>query len=54
MKTYGKILELKRDKSKIEEGTQNAISKSYDYSKVEHIRPLTDYLDILSEKTNYK
>lgn len=50
MKTYSKILELKRDKSKIEEGTQNAISKSYDYSKIEHIKPLTDYLEMIFEK----
>lgn len=54
MKTYGKILELKRKKSKIEEGAQNAILESYDYSKVEHIKQLTDYLDMLCEKTNYK
>lgn len=52
MKAYSKILELKRDKSNIEKGTQNAILKSYDYSKVENIKPLTDYLEMICEKTN--
>ncbi|MBP2028579.1 menaquinone-dependent protoporphyrinogen IX oxidase [Acetoanaerobium pronyense] len=49
MKAYSKILELKRDKSNIEKGTQNAISKSHDYSNVEAIEHITEYLSKLLE-----
>ncbi|MDQ2087897.1 flavodoxin domain-containing protein [Herbivorax sp. ANBcel31] len=47
MKTYSKILDLKNNKSKIEEGTRNAISKSYDNSSREYIKPMVDYINQL-------
>ncbi len=44
MKSYSKILQLKRNKSKLEKGINSAILTSYDHSKKEDIRPLNSYL----------
>lgn len=45
MNTYSKILEFKSNKSDIEDGTSKAISKSYDHSSSEYIKPMIDYLN---------
>ena len=45
MNTYSKVLEFKNNKSDIEDGTSKAISKSYDHSSSEYIKPLIDYLN---------
>lgn len=44
MKAYNKVLELKNNKSDIEDGTSKAISKSYDHSSSEYIKPMIEYL----------
>ena len=54
MKTYSKILQLKRKKSKLEQGTNSAILTSYDYSKKEQIKPLTSYLRKIIAKRSKK
>jgi len=50
MKTYNKVLEFKNNKSDIEDGTSKAISKSYDHSSSEYIKPMIDYLNQLLNK----
>lgn len=50
MKIYSKALEFKNNKSDIEAGTSKAISKSYDHSSSEYIKPMIDYLDHLLKK----
>lgn len=50
MKTYNKILEFKNNKSDIEDGTSKAISKTYDHSSSEYIKPMIDYLNEFSNK----
>lgn len=45
MKIYSKALELKNNKSEIEDGTSKAISKSYDHSSREYIKPMVEYLE---------
>ncbi len=50
MKTYNKVLEFKNNKSDIEDGTSKAISKSYDHSSSEYIKPMIDYLHQLLNK----
>lgn len=44
MKVYSRILELKSDKTAIEDGTSKAISASYDHSCRKYIKPLIEYL----------
>ena len=53
MKTYNKVLELKNNKSEIEDGTSKAISTSYDHSSKENIKPLIDYLEGLLTNNLY-
>lgn len=48
MKTYNKILKFKNDKSDIEDGTSKAISRTYDYSSRDYIKPMIDYLSEFS------
>ncbi|WP_422487166.1 flavodoxin domain-containing protein [Gudongella sp. DL1XJH-153] len=48
MKTYNRILEFKNDKSDIEDGTNKAISRTYDHSSRENIKPMIDYLNKIS------
>ena len=50
MKTYSKVLELKRKKSDVEDGTSKAILKSYDHSSSEYIKPMIDYLNQFLEE----
>ncbi len=50
MKTYGLILAFKNNKSDIEDGTSKAITKSYDYSSREYIKPMIKYLNQLTAK----
>ncbi|MEJ6949634.1 flavodoxin domain-containing protein [Natronospora cellulosivora (SeqCode)] len=45
MKTYSWILNMKNNKSEIEEGTSKAITESYDHSNSEYIKPMIDYLN---------
>ncbi|WP_017472043.1 flavodoxin domain-containing protein [Amphibacillus jilinensis] len=45
MKTFSKVLALKKNKSEIEDGTSQAITQSHDHSKREYIVPLIDYLN---------
>lgn len=45
MKSYNKVLELKSNKSNLEEGTIKAISKSYDKSNKDFIEPFINYLN---------
>ncbi len=47
MKTYGRILSLKGNKSVAEKETSKALLESYDYSCKESIEPLIDYLNQL-------
>ena len=47
MKSYSKILELRKNKSDIDAGTSEALAKSYDYSSREQIKPVGDYLQKL-------
>jgi len=54
MKTYSKVLEFKNNKSDIEDGTSKAISKSYDHSSREYIKPMIDYLTQLLNKSSAK
>ncbi|KAB3525897.1 flavodoxin domain-containing protein [Alkaliphilus serpentinus] len=51
MKIYHKILELKKNRSDIEDGTNKAISGSYDHSSREYIEPLITYLKQLLIKS---
>jgi hypothetical protein len=44
MKLYSKILNLKRNKTQLEQGTNAGIIGSYDNSKNNDIKPLTSYL----------
>jgi len=44
MKLYSKMLEFKKNKSDIEDGTSKAVSSSYDHSSRDHIKPLITYL----------
>ena len=50
MKLYSKVLQLKSNKSDIEDGTSKAISTSYDHSSSEHIKPMISYLNQLINK----
>ena len=47
MKLYSKFLELKSNKSDIEDGTSKALSASYDHSSSEQIEPMISYLNQL-------
>ncbi|SDB81867.1 Protoporphyrinogen IX oxidase, menaquinone-dependent (flavodoxin domain) [Pelagirhabdus alkalitolerans] len=47
MKSFSKLLELKKDKSEIESGTSQAISGSYDHSNQKYLNPLIEYIDQL-------
>ncbi|MPW26944.1 hypothetical protein GC105_14250 [Alkalibaculum sp. M08DMB] len=51
MKTFSKILALKKDKSVIEDGTSQAILQSYDNSNREFIKPMMSYLNQCSTNT---
>lgn len=52
MKTYNKVLEFKSNKSDLESGTSKAISKSYDYSSSEYIKPMIEYLNHLTNNSS--
>ncbi|MBS4539487.1 hypothetical protein GOQ27_13510 [Clostridium sp. D2Q-11] len=54
MRTYNRVLEFKNNKSDIEEGTRKAISKSYDHSSSEYIKPMIDYLNQLLNRPSSK
>lgn len=45
MKTYSRILQLKDNKTDLENGTSQAIITSYDYSSKEFIKPMINYLN---------
>lgn len=44
MKVYSKFLELKNNKSDIEDGTSKAILNSYDHSSSDYIKPMVNCL----------
>lgn len=48
MKTYYKVLEFKKNKTDIEDETFKAISKSYDHSDKDHIKPMIKYINQLN------
>ena len=47
MKSYNKVLSLKNNKSEVEKGTSEAISRSYDHCDIENIIPLVEHVDKL-------
>jgi len=52
MSIYKKILELKNNKSAVEDGTSKAISNSYDHSSSEYITPMIEYVNQLLNKSS--
>lgn len=45
MRVYKTILEMKKNKTSVEDGTSRNICKSYDYSSSEYIKPMITYLE---------
>ena len=54
MKLYYKMLELKSNKSDIEDGTSKAMATSYDHSSSEQIKPMISYLNDLISNLDLK
>lgn len=52
MYIYKKILELKNNRTALDDETSKAISTSYDYSSSEYIKPMITYLNQLLDKSS--
>lgn len=52
MNIYKKMLEMKKDKSDMEDGTNRAITNSYDCSSKEYIKPMITYLNQVLNKSS--